>query len=118
MIFGIGVDLVDISRVEKLAKRYEARFYSRILTEVEKKDVAINEVAARFAAKEAFVKALGTGFRGISFMDIEVLNDANGKPYYQVSDNVKRILAFPFATHLSITHERGYAIAMALIEKL
>ncbi len=86
MIFGIGIDIIEIERIEKLLQKSEERFLSRIFTDEEQ--TYCNRMArraanyaARFAAKEAFVKALGTGFsQGISWRDISIRNEKSGKP--------------------------------------
>ena len=86
-IFGIGIDIVDNSRIKKLLFNKKLNFKNKIFTKKEitycqKKSNIINCYSKRFAAKEAFVKALGTGFRkNINFKDIEVVNKHYGKPY-------------------------------------
>lgn len=112
MIKGIGCDLVKIERIKKASLN---NFIERILSEKEKKALSCisNDkrkyefLAGRFAAKEAFSKALGTGIGEIGFKDIEVLNDENGKPYINFLN---------FKTHLSITHTEEYALAFVVIE--
>lgn len=117
MIFGIGVDLVKLERIELIYKRFDKKFVDKILTDKEKTEVDGKKLALHFAAKEAFVKAIGTGFRGISFKDMEILKDENGKPYYQISNRLKKKFG-ELRGHLSISHDGDYLIAMAVVEKL
>jgi len=122
MIAGIGVDVVDVHRMEKWINNPEIlkRFFDaeELKTAMEKGKNANLSLAARFAAKEAFGKALGTGLAGIALKDIKVKSLANGKPEMLVcgtalaaleSNGAKRI-------HLSLTHERDNAIAMVVLE--
>jgi holo-[acyl-carrier protein] synthase len=99
VILGIGTDLVDIRRIEKLIEQHGPRFLHRVFTLYERekcdgrKDRAAS-FAKRFAAKEAFVKALGTGFReGISWQDMGIENDAVGKPFMWLSGNMQERMA-------------------------
>lgn len=117
MIIGTGIDIVELDRIQAILERGN-RLVDRILTGREKKLLdhytsqrrRIEFVAGRFAAKEAFSKALGTGIGKIGFKDIEVLPDSNGAP----------ILTCAFVQdkkiHLSISHSREYAIAQVIIE--
>ncbi|WP_043934359.1 holo-ACP synthase [Bacillus sp. EB01] len=116
MIKGIGIDLIEIDRIKKLAER-QLRFPDRVLTPVEK-DMYLNLperrrvefLAGRFAAKEAFSKANGTGIGEIlSFHDIEIGKDSNGKPFFLKPDGVR--------AHLSISHTKQYATAQVIIEE-
>lgn len=115
MIKGIGIDIIEIERIEKIANR-QPRFVERILTVAERdryktlsKRRQLEFLAGRFAAKEAVVKALGTGImHSIGWQDIEVLNDGRGKPIVNVPiDN---------PIHLSISHSKEYAVAQVIIE--
>ncbi len=116
MIIGIGLDLIEIDRIDKLRDRTD-RFPRRILTDAEldryqslpeKRQTEF--LAGRFAAKEAFSKAVGTGIgKELSFHDIEILTDAKGKPHIFKSSYGK--------VHLSITHTKTYAAAQVVIEK-
>ncbi|WP_409252626.1 holo-ACP synthase [Bacillus sp. SCS-153A] len=117
MIIGIGLDIVEIQRIARLTER-QPKFINRILTEAEIDHYTSlsggrkNEfLAGRFAAKEAFAKARGTGIGSdLSFTDIEVRKDQRGKPY----------IALPFekGVHLSITHSKDFAAAQVIIEEL
>ena len=86
MIYGIGVDLVDVTRIEKVVKRWGSRFVDRVFTDLEKQTSykrvhPYSALALRFAAKEAFSKALGLGMKeGVKWKEIEVFNDEKGKP--------------------------------------
>lgn len=110
MIKGIGTDIVKIERIHKALEK--EGFLERVFTKKEREERKNPEsYAASYAAKEAVVKALGTGFRGITFHDIEIFHEENGKPYlclYGKKEN---------SWHLSLSHEKEYAIAMVLWEE-
>ena len=95
-IFGIGTDIVNIKRLEKSLKKNNTNFKNRIFSKkeiqyCEKKKKSSSYYAKRFAAKEAFVKALGEGFRNnINFNDIDISNDYKGKPSINISNNIKK----------------------------
>ena len=124
MIYGIGTDIVAVPRLQTSLDRYGERFAARILTASEMavfREVAnkAHFLAKRFAAKEALVKALGTGFRdGLSLHDIAVVNDALGKPVLEFSDKLADRLHARGITqqHLSLTDERKYALAFVVLE--
>jgi len=89
MIKGIGVDIVEISRIEKAIRKRKERFIERVYTEAERKYCfgkprPSRHFAARFAAKEAVTKALGTGKRGMRWTDVEVCRNPNGSPYIKL----------------------------------
>jgi holo-[acyl-carrier protein] synthase len=112
MIIGIGIDLVENSRIEKLFKRFGKRFLNRIFSEEEisyslSKRRAFEHLAARFAAKEAFFKASG---RRYSFKEIVVGTDPLGKPFFSK-------LPFSIKAHLSLSHTENLSIAVVVIEK-
>ena len=115
-ILGIGVDIVENKRIQKSIKNplFKKRIYS--FKELKQSNAVNNKVAffsKRFAAKEAFSKALGTGFRmNLNFKDIEVVNDKMGKPYY-VKNNFK---IKNFKCFLSISDEKNYSTAFAIIQ--
>lgn len=124
MIVGIGADMVHIPRIEAILTENGSRFIQRVLTEPEieafqKAGKPAEFVAARFAAKEAAAKALGTGFRsGLSYLHIRVLNDEWHRPVLMFS-GVAQQLAEQHAmlhAHLTITHERRYALAYVVLE--
>jgi holo-[acyl-carrier protein] synthase len=123
MIYGIGVDLVRIARVENALARHGDRFADRVLHHDEV--VAFRATARRaallakhFAAKEALLKALGTGLRfGIRWHDMAVYRDGLGKPYFRCAGRVRELLdeAGVDACHLSLTDEREYAVAFVTL---
>jgi holo-[acyl-carrier protein] synthase len=119
MMHGLGTDIIEVRRIEKAIKRTGQRFLDRIFSEQEqayclKHRDAPRHFAGRFAAKEAVVKALGTGFRnGVTWLDVEILNDSSGKPYVYLSEKLKQ----EFQLHqlfLSISHSHDYATAVAV----
>jgi holo-[acyl-carrier protein] synthase len=124
MIIGIGADMVHIPRIEKILSDNGTRFIQRVLTEPEieafqKAARPAEFVAARFAAKEAAAKALGTGFRsGLSYLHIRVMNDEWHRPILMFSEVAKQLADQQGLTHshLSITHERKYASAYVVLE--
>ncbi len=123
MIFGIGTDIVAIARFQRFIDGGNRAILERLFTEEERsrcggrKDGA-SCLAGRFAAKEAFLKALGTGLRdGISWLDMEVTNDTLGKPLLKLSGQAARLMEVNLlGSHLSISHDGGSAIAMVVLE--
>jgi len=122
MIIGIGVDIVSVERMEhwwnnkKLLERY---FHEDELKKVRRlRSGSVLSLAARFAAKEAFGKALGTGMRKLVLKDIQVVNSYNGKPSIKLHGSALRALRAHkgSSVHLSLTHERESAVAMVIIE--
>lgn len=118
-MLGIGNDIIEVDRIRKSIERYGDRFLDRVFTQREqtyclaRKDAAIH-FAGRFAAKEAVVKALGTGFtEAVSWVDIEVVNDAKGKPTVLLSAKANHIFNQPLL-HISISHCHTYATAVAV----
>ncbi|KIL48578.1 holo-ACP synthase [Jeotgalibacillus campisalis] len=115
MISGIGLDLIELNRVRSVVRR-QPKLAGRILTQNElhqylafSEERKIEFLAGRFAAKEAYAKALGTGIGShLSFQDIEIVKDSNGKPFIKADT--------PGVVHLSITHTREYAAAQVIIE--
>jgi len=122
-----GIDLVDFPRIESMVERHGERFLDRVFTEREQSDARavhnrVEKLAGRFAAKEAVLKLLGTGWRGkIAWTDIEVTNNSSGQPEVRMGGEVKRIAdeAGVKQIALSITHTANFAIAsaVALAEK-
>ena len=125
MIYGIGTDLVNIKRIEDALFRFGDRFLHRILNEEEVVEYAKSSqparfVAKRFAAKEAFSKAFGTGIGEIvGWHDIRVTHDALGKPQIEASEVLRKVLAMKqiVHSHISITDETEQAMAFVVIEK-
>ncbi len=124
-IVGIGLDLVKIERIRALADRWQERFLARLYTEAERRycfDRAspYASLAGRFAAKEAVLKAIGTGWSaGISWQDIQVLNDGSGKPVAHVQGRAGALLQEAGVTdiHISLSHDADYAIAQVVLTK-
>ncbi|HAC31061.1 MAG TPA: holo-[acyl-carrier-protein] synthase [Treponema sp.] len=127
MIYGIGTDIAKVSRFEKWALDSDLtdRFFnSKELFEGDAAShlgAASRHYAARFAAKEAFAKALGTGFTGLCLSDFYVAKDERGKPYFVFGDKTKKILDNSLANYyniqLSLSHENEFAVAFVVIEK-
>jgi holo-[acyl-carrier protein] synthase len=124
VIVGIGVDIVDVARVERLLGEYGARFAERILAPAEREAFACSGrpnwfLANRFAAKEALSKALGTGLRfPVTLHAISVASDAVGKPSFSFHGSLPAYLAGRNIGrhHLSLSHEKGLACAMVVLE--
>lgn len=120
-VFGVGIDLMSVVRVEQAVERYGGRFLARIFTPAEVEFCAklcrpYPSYAARFAAKEAFSKALGTGLRGkISWQEVEVCDNEKTRPTLKISGRAKEILGGR-RVHLSLTHLDDYAAAVVVIE--
>ena len=126
-IIGNGVDIVKNSRIKKAI--INKNFLKRIYSDSELKDSKklrnkTNFFAKRFAAKEAFVKALGTGFRkGVNFNDIYVKNETSGKPVLKINAKIKKIISKKFnlkkfKIFLSLSDEKSYSIAFVIIKKV
>ena len=127
-ILGTGIDIVENYRLKKILQKKKSNFKKRIFTinEVaycEKKSNSINCYSKRFAAKEAFAKALGIGFRkNINFKDIEVVNNTYGKPYICINKKITNKIETIFKVKkfnilLSISDEKKYSIASVIISK-
>jgi holo-[acyl-carrier protein] synthase len=117
-----GIDLVDCPRIEELVKRHGRRFVDRVFTAAEQKYAEgnvnkIEKLAGRFAAKEAILKLMGTGWRGkLAWTDIEVKNNSAGQPEVTLVGEVKKIADKLGVKHISvsITHTANFAIASAV----
>lgn len=124
MIVGIGIDIIEISRIEKAVKRTDRFLYrnfsKREIDYFKAKSYKAESIAGSFAAKEALSKAIGTGFRGFSLNDIEILRDELGKPYIEFSEKVGKVLKerglSDIKIHLSISHNKENSIANVIIE--
>ncbi|MDQ0163476.1 holo-ACP synthase [Bacillus alveayuensis] len=118
MITGIGLDIVELNRIGNIVKR-NPKFIDRILTAGEKERFVqlsakrrLEFLAGRFAAKEAFSKAIGTGIgKKLSFLDIEILNDEKGKPVL-IQEKIKD------KVHVTITHSQQFAVAQVIVERI
>lgn len=125
MIHGTGVDIVSVGRVRAVLERQKTRFIERVFTPGEQKYCEAHRdpaphYAVRFAAKEAFLKALGTGLRdGISWHDIEVAHDRLGKPELILSGRAIEIFMEQGMSRafLSLAHDGGMAVATVVLEK-
>ena len=124
-IFGIGIDIIDNKRIRLLINNklfLKRTFCKKELTISKKHKNKTNFFAKRFAAKEALVKSLGTGFRNnLNLKDIEVLNDIMGKPYFFKSKKIDRIIKKKFKIDkynlfLSISDEKDYSIAFTILQ--
>ncbi len=117
-----GIDLVDFPRIEEMVKRHGERFVNRIFTAAEQaysraSKNGTEKLAGRFAAKEAILKLMGTGWRGkIAWTDIEIVNTPTGQPEVKLSGEVEKIAAKLGIKHISvsITHTGNFAIASAV----
>jgi holo-[acyl-carrier protein] synthase len=124
MIYGIGIDQVSIDRIESILNRRSTRFTNTILTKSELDQLSNTKskqcfVAKRFAAKEAFAKALGTGIgKTVSWKDLSIESDDAGKPFYVCSDELQQHLTNNNITntHLSLCDEKNTAVAYAILE--
>ncbi|MFQ6116532.1 MAG: holo-ACP synthase [bacterium] len=123
MILGIGVDLVDVGRMERILRNWGQKFTSRIFTENEidfcsQRVTAAECYAARFAAKEALAKALGQGWsEHFKWTDVEVTREVSGQPSFIIDGKTKRLVDKKRVV-LSISHTRSQAVAMVVIESI
>lgn len=131
MIIGVGIDTILTARINKLNQKFGNKFAQKIFTDYEisqaliKKNLELQNLfyAKRFAAKEAFSKAIGLGIgRGINFRDIEIKNNNLGKPQIKILNNKENFLqehfdCKNFTIHLSITDQKTLASAVVIIEK-
>ena len=125
MIVGIGIDIAEPKRLEEAAGRYGDRFLERVFTPreiayCERKRNKWERYAARFAAKEAAFKALGTGWRrGVRWREVEITNLPSGQPTLELSGQAKKIAARLGVRHisLSLTHSEQLVLAQVIFEK-
>jgi holo-[acyl-carrier protein] synthase len=125
MIYGVGIDIVEVLRIEKILQRWGDQFITRVYSVNEadyckKKAFPATHFAARFAAKESFLKSLGMGLgMGVDLKDIELMNHLQGKPYLKTHNRAEAILREVGITtiHVSVTHTREYANAVVILEK-
>ena len=124
-ILGIGVDLIQNKRIQNLISNkffIKRTFGKKEIISLKKSLNKTNFIAKRFAAKEAFAKALGTGFRyNLNFKDIEILNDKIGKPYFYRSKRLNEIISKRFKIKnynlfLSISDEKDYSVAFTILQ--
>ena len=126
MIYGSGIDIIDISRIRSVIDKYGSRFKQRCfsISEIERSEKRLNTIesyAKRYAAKEACAKALGTGLaRGVFWKDIEVVNNKFGKPFIKLNGKAKKIFKninkySNTKIEISLSDEKKYAIANVII---
>jgi holo-[acyl-carrier protein] synthase len=119
-VLAVGVDMIEISRVEVALERHGERFLQRVYTDAELAyaNGRVPALATRWAAKEATAKALGTGIGAISFLEIEVMCDRNGKPGLILHHNAARLAANLRLSHfaLSLSHTAEYALAFVVAQ--
>lgn len=124
MVIGVGTDIVEIGRMRSLLERHGSSFVNRVLTARETQEASLRRdrvpfISGRWAAKEAISKALGCGIgQRCGWIDIEILPDANGKPSAILSGAALETASSlgVGSIHLSISHERGHAVATAILE--
>lgn len=125
MIVGIGTDLAEVARIRKSVEQFQERFLNRVFTEAERaysysRANFAERLAARFAAKEAGMKAIGTGWRhGVSWRDFEVVNDLSGKPSLRLSGVALKVADELRVSQisLSLTHTEDTAFAVVILER-
>ena len=126
-ILGIGVDIIENKRIKSSIKN--TKFINRIFSTNELKQSLLSKdkigyFSKRFAAKESFAKALGSGFRNnLNFKDIEIINDKKGKPYFFETKKIKNVVKKNFKVKnfncfLSISDEKDYSTAFAIIQSI
>lgn len=120
MLYGIGNDIIEIERIQKSINKYGSKFLDKIFTNQEKEyclkyNEAARHFSGRFAAKEAIVKALGCGFRnGVTWLDIEIVNDSLGKPLVSISSYLNQMFG-DVKIMISISHCKEFATAFAVV---
>ena len=122
MIDAVGIDIADVKRIKNALERWGDRFVTRTFSSREAeycrrhRDEALR-FAARFAAKEAFIKCIGSA-RGILWNEIELLNDRSGKPHFHLSDSIQKKISKRKINkvHVSVTHTAEYAVALVVFE--
>ena len=113
-----GIDLLQVERIKKIYSHYKDKFLKKILTDLEIKQIKKNQqiyskIAGKFSAKEAVVKAMGTGFSdGIKIKDIEILNLENGKPILNLYGKVKKRIGNIQSSSVSISNDGGFVISV------
>lgn len=121
MIFGIGIDIIEIERIKQSVEKFNDRFLNKIYTETEleyclSKKNKFQHLAARFAAKEAIAKALATGWaKGFRWKDIEIFNEASGMPNVKLHGNLKSFLDPDKSLKITMSHSENYVTCFAII---
>lgn len=122
MIVGMGIDVCSIERMRRALERHGDRFFARICSDAERKDLSGRDVATalagRFAVKEAFAKALD-GARGVGWHEVEVRREPSGRPTLTLHGNATAMVEKFGANkwHVSITHDAGVAVAVVILER-
>ncbi len=124
MIKGIGIDVIEIERIKEAVDKYGEKFLEKVFTPREvnycrtRKEYKTPELAVRFAAKEAYSKAIGTGIagfgrnnHGIKWTDVEIVNNKLGKPHISIKGAISE------KAHVSLSHSRDFAVASVYVEK-
>ena len=125
MIFGTGIDIIEVERIKNSIEKYSPKFEERVFTSSEinyckSQGDPVKHFAARFAVKEAVSKCLGKGIRGaLGFQDMEITHEDNGKPVLNMIGKGKELFQKLKlkSIHISISHDRTYAIAHAIAEQ-
>ena len=123
MVFGIGVDIIEIERVQSSVEKYGDQFLNKVYTQTEldyslSKANKYQHLAARFAAKEAVFKALTTGWnKEVGWQDIERYNEPNGMPLVKLKGELESFLSNGKSLKISMSHSRDYVVCMAIIYK-
>ncbi|WP_411169136.1 holo-ACP synthase [Clostridium sp. MB05] len=121
MIIGIGTDIIEIDRIENAINKtngfIDKLFTKREIEMFKSRNMRAEVVAGNFAAKEAISKAFGTGIRGFSLKEIEVLRDKLGKPEVFLSDNINSLIGKKYNINISISHNNTSSIAFAILEE-
>ncbi len=121
MIFGIGIDIIEIHRIQKSIEKFGDRFLDKIYTQTElnycqSKKNKYQHYAARFAAKEAIAKALATGWsKGFRWKDIEIFNEKSGMPNVSLNGNLKSFLGSDKSLKITMSHSEHYVTCFAII---
>lgn len=121
---GIGIDIIEIDRIKEAVDKYGDNFLNKVFTENEinycrrRKALRYPELAVRFAAKEAYAKAIGTGIKGfgrnnhgIHWKDVEIVNNSHGKPMFSIRGQIIE------KAQVSLSHSRDYAVASVYVEE-
>ncbi len=123
MVFGIGIDIIEIDRIKDSIEKYGDQFLKKIYTPSEleyslSKTNKYQHLAARFAAKEAVYKALSTGLdKEIGWQDIEIVNEPNGMPIVKLFGKISKILNDDKSLKISMSHSRDYVACVAIVYK-
>ena len=121
MIFGIGIDIIEIERIQKSIEKFDQLFLNKIFTQTEldycsNKKNKYQHFAARFAAKEAIAKALATGWsKGFRWKDIEIYNEKSGMPNVKLRGNLKHFLGADKSLKITMSHSEHYVTCFAII---